>query len=88
MAQAKGQVAPGATALAKAANQQTQQGMEPLLRFVEVADAQQLQGPLIDRIQAAGILGLGIPAKQQGREGFHANPLTAEPVGGQLVAGL
>ena len=62
--------------------------MEPLLRFVEVADAQQLQGPFIDRIQAAGILGLGITAKQQGRDGFHANPLAAETVGGQLVAGL
>jgi hypothetical protein len=30
----------------------------------------------------------GITAKQQGREGFHANPLATETVGGQLVAGL
>ena len=53
-----------------------------------MADAQQLQGPLVHRIKALAGAGGRIAAETQGRERLHANPLTAEPVGAQLVTGL
>jgi hypothetical protein len=62
--------------------------METLLGAAEVADAQQLQGPLVDRIEAMAFEGLGIAAETEGGEGLDADALASETVGAELVAGL
>ena len=88
MGEAEGEVTPVAAAAAQAPHQQTQQGMEALFGAAEVADAQQLQGPFVHRIEAVACHRLGIAAEQQRCERLHADPLTAEAVGAQLVARL
>ena len=64
------------------------EGMQALLGAAEMADAQQLERPLIHRIEAIAGDRLGLAAEAQRRERLHAHPLTAETIGAQLVARL
>ena len=86
--EAEGQVAPVAAAAAQAPHQQAQQGMEALFGAAEMADAQQLQGPFVHRIEAVARQRLGVAAEEQRRERLHADALAAEAVGAELVARL
>ena len=88
MGEAEGQVAPVAAAAAQAPHQQAQQGMEALFGAAEMADAQQLQGPFVHRIEAVARQRLGVTAEEQRRERLHADPLAAEAVGAELIARL
>jgi len=63
MGDAKGQITPVAAAATQAIHQQRQQRMQPQLRIAEVANAQQLQGPLIHRIKPLTLQRFGIAAK-------------------------
>ena len=88
MGEAEGEVTPVAAAAAQAPNQQPQQGMETLFSAAEMADAQQLQGPFVHRIEAMARHRFGIAAEHQRRERLHADPLAAETVGAELIARL
>jgi hypothetical protein len=53
-----------------------------------VTDAQQLQGPFIDGIQAIALTERGVTAETQRRERLNADALTAEALGAQLIPRL
>ena len=88
MGEAEREIAPIAAAATQAMDQEAQESMQPLLSRAQVANAQQLQGPLIDRVKAASPHSLGVAAEDQRSQGLHAHTLTAEPIGAELIAGL
>ena len=53
-----------------------------------MANAQQLQGPFVDGIEAIARAGFSVAAETQGGEGLDADSFAAEPVCAELVAGL
>ncbi len=88
MGEPEGQITPGAAAATEATHQQAEEGMETLLGGAEMANAQQLQRPFVDGIEAGVIAGLGFGAEAEGGEGFHADAFAAEAVGAQLITRL
>ena len=65
MGDAKRQITPLPAAASQTIDQQGQQGMKPQFSIAEMADAKELQRPLIDRVKTDALVGVSVTAEAQ-----------------------
>ena len=88
MGETKGKPKRVTTANAHAVDQQCHHGLKPLFNLSEMANAQQMHRPFMDRFYPARAGQLNLTTKRQRGDGLNDNTLRTEAIHPKTIAGL